>query len=84
MRCHRYLLTEVIFADGKADPSIKWGDLLRAIKDGVQAAHGDYGSACVASSLQIKCVVGQLLLSCHVVALCQSTVAALWLALTCI
>eukprot|EP00035_Acanthoeca_spectabilis_P016380 m.333729 g.333729 ORF g.333729 m.333729 type:complete len:150 (+) comp16522_c0_seq23:203-652(+) len=51
---HRYLLTELIFADGKVDTATKWGDLLRAVKDGVASAHGDYGVACVMSSIQIK------------------------------
>eukprot|EP00038_Savillea_parva_P031920 m.91886 g.91886 ORF g.91886 m.91886 type:complete len:150 (-) comp9932_c0_seq1:1900-2349(-) len=51
---HRYLLTEIIFADDKIDASIKSGDILRAVKAGVQTAHGDYGTACVVPSLQLK------------------------------
>eukprot|EP00037_Helgoeca_nana_P012191 m.110369 g.110369 ORF g.110369 m.110369 type:complete len:149 (+) comp21302_c0_seq30:161-607(+) len=51
---HRYLLTEVLFSDDKVDPSTKWGELLRAVKEGVQLAHGDFGTSCVSSSIQIK------------------------------
>jgi len=51
---HRYLLSEVIFLDKKVDDSLRSSDIVRALKEVVAYAHGDYGLACVVASLQVK------------------------------
>eukprot|EP00729_Bicosta_minor_P030374 gene30374-31975_t len=51
---HRYLLSELIFADGKADMSLKAKDIGRVLKESVELVHGSYGLGSVIGSLQIK------------------------------
>jgi len=51
---HRYLLTEIIFADGKSDASMKSKDIGRVLKDSLELVHGSYGLGSVIGSLQVK------------------------------
>ena len=48
---NRYLLLEVLFEDGLTDESMTSQQVLRAFKDAIIYAHGDYGIGCVQSSI---------------------------------
>ena len=45
-------MAEIIFEDGLVESSMSSPNLLLEIRDAVQTAHGDYGLACVRSSLK--------------------------------
>ena len=48
----RYLLVEISFKDGKVDDRILGKVVYDTVKKAVISAHGDYGMACVARSMQ--------------------------------
>ncbi|RMX47238.1 hypothetical protein pdam_00012923 [Pocillopora damicornis] len=50
----RYLLVEISCKDGQVDERIDGRVVFDTVKKAVISAHGDYGMACVARSLQVK------------------------------